>query len=156
MSVIVRTAGRRDLDAIHALWRELREEQAKADPRLALARESYAQAREHREVILADPRTRLLVAEEGGNVLGYLHAQVDQLDPVYALARVGTLVDVMVRPDQRRQGIGTRLLEACRDWLRSLGLVEMRVAVPDFAHGAERFFQQAGAVRIESTLAATL
>ncbi len=156
MSVIVRTAGRRDLDAIHALWRELREEQAKADPRLALARESYAQAREHREVILADPRTRLLVAEEGGDVLGYLHAQVDQLDPVYALARVGTLVDVVVRPDQRRQGIGTRLLEACREWLRSLGLEELRVAVPAFADGAERFFQQAGGVRIASTLAATL
>ena len=156
MSVIVRTAGRRDLDAIHALWRELREEQAKADPRLALARESYAQAREHREVILADPRTRLLVAAEGGDVLGYLHAQVDQLDPVYALARVGTLVDVVVRPDQRRQGIGTRLLEACREWLRSLGLEELRVAVPAFADGAERFFQQAGSVRIASTLAATL
>ena len=89
-------------------------------------------------------------------MLGYLHAQVDQPDPVYALARVGTLVDVVVRPDQRRQGIGTRLLEACRDWLRSLGLEELRVAVPTFADGAERFFQQAGGVRIASTLAATL
>jgi GNAT superfamily N-acetyltransferase len=156
VSVIVRTAGRRDLDAIHALWRELREEQAKADPRLALARESDVQAREHREVILADPRTRLLVAEEGGDVLGYLHAQVDQLDPVYARARVGRLVDVVVRPDHRRQGVGTRLLEGGRDWLRSLGLVEMRVSVPVFADGAERFFQRSGAVRIESTLAMTL
>lgn len=156
MSVIVRAAGRRDLDAIHALWRELREEQAKADLRWALANESEARAREHREVILADPRTRLFVAEEAGDVLGYLHAQVDQLDPVYARSRVGTVVDFAVRPERRRQGIGTKLFEACRDWLRSLGLAEVRVAVPVFAEGAHRFFLRGGAVEIAATFAAVL
>ncbi len=156
MNVIVRGAGRRDLDAIHALWLQLREAQAKADPRLALAAETETRAREHREAILADPRTRFFVAEEQGRVLGFLHAQVEANDPAYETARFGVIVDVIVREDRRREAIGTRLLEAAKEWLRSAGLTEYRVAIPaPFAESAG-LFERDGAERLTTTLVGSL
>jgi GNAT superfamily N-acetyltransferase len=156
MSVIVRGAGRRDLDAIHALWRELREAQAKADARLALAHDADTRAREHREIILADPRTRFFVAEEQGRVLGYLHAQVEANDPAYETQRFGVIVDLIVCEDRRREGVGTRLLEAAKEWLRSLGVSEYRVAIPAPSAAAARLFARDGAAPLATTLLGTL
>ncbi len=156
MSVIVRRAGRRDLDAIHALWRALREAAAKADPRFALAGDADARVRDHREVILADPRTRFFVAEEQGRVLGYLHAQVDANEPEYETTRFGTIVDLIVREDRRREGIAAALLDSCKEWLRSLGVTEYRAAIPVHAPGAQLLFQNLGATALATTLTAAL
>jgi GNAT superfamily N-acetyltransferase len=156
MSVIVRRAGRRDLDAIHALWRALREAAAKADPRFALAGDADARVRDHREIILADPRTRFFVAEEQGFVLGYLHAQVDANDPEYETTRFGTIVDVIVREDRRREGIAASLLESCKEWLRSLGVKEYRAAIPAHSPEAALLFERDGAAPLSATYTAAL
>ncbi len=154
MSVIVRRAGRRDLDAIHALWRALREAAAKADPRFALAGDADARVRDHREVILADPRTRFFVAEEQGRVLGYLHAQVDANSPEYETTRFGTIVDLIVREDRRREGVGLALVGACREWLHSVGVTELRVVVPAHAPEAAALLERDGATPLATTFAA--
>lgn len=156
MSVLIRTAGRRDLDAIHALWRQLREDQAKADPRLALAHDAESRAREHREIVLADPRTRYFVAEEQGRIVGYLHAQVEGADPIYAQGKRGSIVDLVVLEDRRRAGIGARLLESSREWFRSLGLHELRIELPALAEEAQAFVRGAGAEPIAVVFAASL
>lgn len=154
MSVIVRRAGRRDLDAIHALWRALREAAAKADPRFALAGDADARVRDHREIILSDPRTRFFVAEEQGYVLGYLHAQVDANEPEYETTRFGTIVDLVVREDRRREGIARALLDSCKEWLRSLGVKEYRAAIPAHAPEAAFLFERDGAGPLSSTFTA--
>lgn len=156
MSVIVRTAGRRDLEAIHELWVALREEGAKADSRLDLSADGEGRAREHREVVLADPRTRFFVAEEQGDVLGFLHAQVDTLDPSLAHNRVGTIVDLMVWEGRRREGVGTRLWEGALEWFESLALSEVRADVPEHAESARRFFAARGTDVVATRVAAPL
>jgi len=155
MGVLVRRAGRRDLDAIHGLWQELRELETKAGAGEHLGIRAEELAREHRELILADPRTAILVAEEQGRVLGYAHAQIETNDPVYLPERYGVLVDLIVSEDRRREKIGTRLFEACREWLASRGLGELRLHVPLSASDAQRFFESFGSQqrRIESRLA---
>ena len=142
---IVRRAGRRDLDAILELWTLLREHEAKSDSRLALAANASRLAREHLEVILADPNTGLFVAEAQGNVVGFLHAQVEAANPVYSTDRHGSIVDLFVSGSERGQGLGTRLIDYCLEWLRSLNLAEMRVATPVANAGARRLFERAGA-----------
>ena len=63
MAVLARRAGRRDLEAILARWLELREIEAKADARLAPSKNASQIVSEHREVILADPRTAAPVGD---------------------------------------------------------------------------------------------
>jgi GNAT superfamily N-acetyltransferase len=145
MSALVRKAGRRDLEAIHALWRSLRDQVAKLDPRLTPSADADAVTREHREVILADPRTAFFVAEEQGEVIGYLHAQIDTNDPAYEPARYGTIVDLFVREQRRGEGTADALLEACLEWFRSHGLTEYRVDVPSLNRDAQAFFEKQGA-----------
>ena len=145
MIVLVRRAGRRDLEPIQSLWQSLRELQSKADSRLTPSKDAAQLVREHREVILADPRTAFFVAEEQGRILGYLHAQFDTNDPIYDPQKYGVIVDLVVNEDRRREGIGTRLLEYCKEWFVSQGLSEYRVSVPVQQPDAKRFFERRGA-----------
>ena len=145
MSVLIRRAGRRDLERIQLLWQHLRELHAKVDPRLVASKDAAQIAHDHREVILADPRTVFFVAEEKGKLLGYLHAQIETNDPIYDPPRYGTIVDLVLREDRRNEGIGSRLLECCKEWFVSHGLSEYRVAVPMQQPDAQRFFSRAGA-----------
>ncbi|MFQ5697365.1 MAG: GNAT family N-acetyltransferase [Myxococcota bacterium] len=148
MSVIVRRAGRRDLDAIRSLWRTLREHEAKLDPRLGLSSDAEAIAAEHREIILADPRTALFVAEERGAIVAYLHAQIDANDPSREPARYGTIVDLIVSEERRREGIAGRLLGAAREWLDSHAVAELRVTLSVADREARAFLEDRGARRV--------
>ena len=156
MACIVRRAGRRDLEAIQSLWERLRELQVKADARLVPAAAAERLVAEHREVVLGDPNTSFLVAEEQGEVLGYLHAQIEQGDPIYALERYGTIVDLFVLESRRREGIGQQLLQSCLEWFRSLNLQEYRVSTPVHTPEAQRFLEKHGALPLFVVQAAPL
>ncbi len=146
MSVIVRKAGRRDLQAIQELWQTLRELEAKIDPCFRTSRDGPQLVRQHRQMILADPRSAFLVAEEHGRILAYLHAEIESNDPVLEPARFGVVVDIIVREDRRREGIGGRLMDHCREWFASQAVGEFRAAVPVQHPVAERFFAAQQAV----------
>lgn len=61
------------------------------------------------EELLLDPRARSLAAvAEDGTVLGYASAQ--------AVLDEGYINNVAVRPQSRRQGVASRLLEALWEW----------------------------------------
>ena len=142
--MLVRRAGRRDLESIHKLWLALRDEGAKADPRLALAPGAERLAEEHREVILADPRTGLFVAEERGDIVAFLLAQIEANDATHRVERYGLIVDIYVEPDWRGGGIAKQLVEYCRDWFQGQNVPEFRISVPDASPGAGRFAASLG------------
>jgi GNAT superfamily N-acetyltransferase len=156
MSALVRRAGRRDLDAIHALWGSLRELEAKLDPRLTPSADADAVTREHREVILADPRTVFFVCEEQGKVIGFLHAQIDANDPAYEPARYGTIVDLFVDAGRRGEDTADALLETCLEWFRSHGLTQYRIDVPALNRDAQAFFEKQKADPLAITYVAKL
>lgn len=154
MSILVRRAGRRDLKDIHGLWMRIRELEANADSRLAPAKNAAQIASEHREVILGDPRTAFFVAEDHGAVCGFLHARIEQNDPIYATERYGVIADLFVDEERRGDGIGTRLLNYCLEWFASHGLDSYRIDTPTELPLATRFFERSGAVRLSSRLSA--
>ena len=145
MSVLTRRAGRRDLEAILTLWRLLREHEHKLDSRFETNADAEAIAREHHEMILADPRSGMFVAEEQGEVLGYLHAQIETNPLGHLPPRHGEIVNLIVREDRRREGIARRLLDYAREWLDSQGVGEYRVDVPVNSEPAHRLIGAVGA-----------
>ncbi len=142
MSVIVRRAGRRDLKKIQPLWQALRELEMKLDERMKIVKDAADLAREHHEVVLADPRTALFVAEEKEIVLAYLHAQIESNDPTRLPERYGVILDLIVQDSRRREGIGTRLLECTREWFESQGIDELRVRTLARDNVAHDFLKQ--------------
>jgi GNAT superfamily N-acetyltransferase len=146
VAVVVRRAGRRDLEALQVLWLALREQQAKLDPRLAAGPGAARRAEEHREVILSDRGSAFFVAEDQGKLLGFLHAQITRNDPVFTPERYGEIVDLFVAEPQRSDELATRLVDYAVEWFRSHNVPEYRVWAPAAAPDAGRFFERQGAV----------
>ena len=145
MSVLCRRAGRRDLGSLQLLWCQARSYEHKVDAHFDITRDAESVAREHHELILSDPRSGFFVAEERGEVLGYLHAQIET-GPLGSLpTRYGEVVDLIVFEGRRREGIARRLLEYCRDWFDGQGVDEFRVTLPVNSEPAHRLFGAEGA-----------
>jgi N-acetylglutamate synthase-like GNAT family acetyltransferase len=79
----------------------------------------------HVPLLLQAEHAELLVAEMAGQVVGY--ALAFKLLTLYANGIVVELQELMVAPEQRRQGIGRRLVEEIVGRARAAGAVEVTV-----------------------------
>ncbi len=118
--VIIRTADLDDIDAIAALWTQLVALHHALDPDLPRAavkgERRYARRLFDR---LDDPDTRVFVADQGGEVVGYvLGAIVDLVPEMFEQHTSGFLADIFVAETHRRAGLGRALVEALTDWFR--------------------------------------
>lgn len=93
------------------------------------------------QACLANPAHRILVAEWGGEVVGYLH--LEEYDVLYAGHMVNVL-GIAVSSAWRRQGVGSALLSAGEAWARSKGAVAVRLVSGEARKGAHAFYQSLG------------
>lgn len=71
-------------------------------------------------------RQGLIIAEQDGNVVGYAHAGFGTNESETAIVHdKGVVAAVMVRPDFRRQGIGTQLVRKAEEYLLKRGVREV-------------------------------
>jgi len=78
----------------------------------------------------------VLVAEDDGRAVGFVDANFEQ-GRVY-------VVDVYVREEARRRGVGAALLERVADAARERGLAHMELQVESRNAGAVRFYERLG------------
>ena len=90
------------------------------------------------------PEMIVLVAERGGELVGYAFAGMEGSDYMALRGPAGVLHDLVVDPAHRRQGIGTALLEAALDALGKLGAPRVLLFTADKNHGAQAMFDRAG------------
>ncbi|WP_341719458.1 GNAT family N-acetyltransferase [Micromonospora sp. FIMYZ51] len=96
---------------------------------------------------LADPtRSRTVVAEDGGRLIGFVHVMFDH-DPQW-----GSLVDNLhVTYDQHRTGVGTALLaHAARAAVAHATTHGLYLWVLEQNTAAQRFYQACGACHVET------
>jgi ribosomal protein S18 acetylase RimI-like enzyme len=86
----------------------------------------------------------VLVAERGGEVVGYAYAGVEGNDYMALRGPAGVLYDLVVDAAHRRQGVGTALLDAVFDRLRELGAPRVLLFTADKNHVAQAMFDRAG------------
>ncbi|MEU8129670.1 GNAT family N-acetyltransferase [Micromonospora sp. NPDC049049] len=137
--VIFRVAVRADLPAVIALL---------ADDVLGKARdftevdEAYERAFAD---ITADPRNALIVAEQGGDLVGCL-----QITYIPGLGRHGAerslIESVRVRSDRRGQGLGRQLMTWAVDQARERGCALVQLTTDKTREDAHRFYLGLGFV----------
>jgi mycothiol synthase len=116
---VIRPFGPKDLAPVVALWSR------------SLAKDPMTEDRFWHFYLLDcnfDP-AGALVAEAGGEVVGYLQAIVRKF-PMGSLGTqptMGWIPVFFVAPERRRQGLGTNLLEAGLSYLRSQGRTEVMI-----------------------------
>ncbi len=143
---IIRRATPADLPMIGRLGALLVGEHHGFDPQrfLALSRgtpEGYAS---FISTQLEDPDAAVLVADEGGDVIGYAYAAVEGYDYMALRGPAGVLHDVIVDPEHRGRGVGRLLLNASLEFLRSRGVPRGVLATAERNEAAQHLFASTG------------
>ena len=93
---------------------------------------------------LGNPDIVVLVAEDGGEVLGYTFAGVEGYDYMSLRGPAGVLYDIVVDPAHRGRGIGRALLDATLAELKARGAPRVVLSTAERNEPAQRLFARAG------------
>lgn len=125
----VREATARDIDRVVGLWAQHVDFHEGFDPRFKRGEGSEAGFRTHLQRNLGKGEFLLLVAEAEDEIVGFLHGELLQYPPCFAMRAHGFISDLAVSPRWQRAGYGTALLEVGMDWFSEKGVstVELKV-----------------------------
>jgi ribosomal protein S18 acetylase RimI-like enzyme len=90
------------------------------------------------------PEMRVLVAERGGEVVGYAFGGMEGNDYMALRGPAGVVYDLVVDPGHRRQGIGRVLLAATLSALAELGAPRALLFTAEKNHVAQALFDKTG------------
>jgi GNAT superfamily N-acetyltransferase len=123
MTVTIRTAEPRDLEALGQLGAMLMRTHYAFDPLRFLAAGESAESGYARFLgaVLDDPDGRVFVAEEAASILGYVYVALEPMSWKELRGPAGFVHDVAVREDARRKGVAEKLMQSALDWLRERG-----------------------------------
>jgi ribosomal protein S18 acetylase RimI-like enzyme len=93
---------------------------------------------------LERPEVIELVAELGGEVIGYVFGAMEGNDYMVLRGPAGELYDLVVDDPHRRQGIGTMLLDAALAELGKRGAPRVVLFTAERNAGAQAMFEHAG------------
>jgi len=140
----VRRATEADLGRIVELWVEMWRLHAGRDRRFEASPAAPAVVRSWIQGDLGDSRIAVLVAEEGGRVIGFARAYLMENPPVVLETAFGYVSDLAVEAAARGRGAGAELLKACHDWLRGQGIKHVEVNVSIQNSEARSFYERHG------------
>lgn len=72
--------------------------------------------------IMNDERANAFVAEEDGNVIGYISTIINSRE-----SRIGRIVDFAVEPGHQKKGVGRSLFYAAQEYFRAEGMEYIKI-----------------------------
>ena len=90
------------------------------------------------------PEMVVLVAEDDGDVVGYCYAGMEGNDYMALRGPAGVIYDLVVDPADRREGIGSALMDAAFAALRRLGAPRVLLFTAEKNHIAQAMFERSG------------
>jgi ribosomal protein S18 acetylase RimI-like enzyme len=143
---LIRPAAPNDLEAIGRLGALLVETHHNFDPQRFLAATPHTKAgyASFLGSQLDKPNVVVLVAEEGGEVIGYTYAGVEGNDYMSLRGPAGVVYDIIVNPAHRGRGVGRALLEATIERLRERGVPRVVLSTAEQNVKAQRLFATEG------------
>jgi ribosomal protein S18 acetylase RimI-like enzyme len=93
---------------------------------------------------IEDADSLVLVAEHEGRVIGYVYAGIEPLSWKELRDQAGFIHDLVVDPNDRHAGAGSRLLEAAVEWMRGRGMPRVMLWTAEQNEGGQRLFARSG------------
>lgn len=117
-----------DFEAVAPLMIAFRKHQQQLDPALyALHPDFDHRFRRWIGHMTEDPRAFLLVAEEQGQIIGFLAASIEKDLPIYLHEEFALVRQWWVEPHFRRRGAGKALLKHAASEVAAAGLTQIRI-----------------------------
>lgn len=91
--------------------------------------------------LIGDPTNLLLVAEQSGEVVGFIHAH--NHDPIYA-PPMKNVVALAVNREHQKHGLGHKLIEAVENWALEEGACAVRLNSGEHMDEALHFYKSIG------------
>ena len=130
--MIIRAVKREDADRIGQLWLELMDYHRQLSELMPIPAPEGSQRYASRiRWSVDDNHVQTYVAEDAGQLIGYVYGTVVELLPeMFIDERAGIVGDIYVSSSYRSQGVGTALMQAMKDWfqLREVSHYELYVA----------------------------
>jgi ribosomal protein S18 acetylase RimI-like enzyme len=143
MNIRMGNAG--DLAAIMPMMRKHRALHEQWDAALyALRPDADVRYRRWLGPIVEDPRTFLLVAEEHGQIVGFLTAVVEKDMPIYHCEEYAAINDLWVEPAWRRHGVAIALVEQAAREYTAVGIRQLRIQTAVANTAARAMLERAG------------
>lgn len=152
----VRRAQPDDQEQIGALWIDFLNEQAALDSRFTVADDALERWHNDYRMWLTDETQAIFVVEPDDFIAGFATAHRWGPPPIYAASSEVYLNELYVAPELRRQGVGTQLVHAVRNWAETLGVVRIRLQTMAANQGARAFWENRGAQPFSTTLTVEL
>jgi ribosomal protein S18 acetylase RimI-like enzyme len=127
----LRPATEDDLEAIVYLWQEMMDFHIEQDAIYTLKEGAPEIYETYAAECINDDAKLTLVAEEEGEVVGYLFGEITSPPPVYPGGRWGSINEISVSEMHRKMGIGTDLLQEAERWFfkNNIRRVECRIGI---------------------------
>ena len=141
--MIIRIATKEDIKDLQSLYYELENDAVTFQP------EHFVHGERNEvffSIIFNSENQDILVAEQDNKIVGFAHVVILEQKKVPCLIpeRVIYLQDLDVSEELRSQGIGAKLIEACKDYGKKKGADFMRTQVfPQNVRGM-KFYERAG------------
>ena len=143
---MIRTATREDLEPLGRLGALLMRVHYEFDPQRFLApgddpEGGYAW---FLETQLAEPDVVILVAEQGGQIVGYIYAGLEPVSWKELRGPAGFIHDIVVDEPARGSGLARELIAAAVDWLNQRGAPRVMLWTAAQNTRAQGLFEAAG------------
>ncbi len=139
----IRTFKKADISAVAGLVRRMTDYHHSLDEFYKTSGE-YSGLEEMAGAWLSDMNMQIFVAEEGGEVTGYIRVGVEDGPEYSKEKKIGLVYDSFVVEESRRQGVATKLFEKALVWLqkKKVNFVELNVDARN--EGAIEFWKRSG------------
>lgn len=126
------------------LWTPFAREMAEDDPYYTLTEGFREDVLAYRRERFADADTTTRVAVDDGELVGYVAGEYREAPPVHRHGDVLHVDEVYVRPADRREGLGTALLERAMAWGTERGCSHVTLNVNRPNESAQALYRDLG------------
>lgn len=140
----IRPAQKYDLERIGDLWVILMTYHAELDPRFAIPANGRLHYIRHINLALRDNNYRVLVAEERGQIIGYIIGYIAENPPMFPQTNYGFIADLCVIRSERRKGTGELLVTDICHWFRQRGMTNVQLNVAHHNEISQSFWRKIG------------
>jgi L-amino acid N-acyltransferase YncA len=125
----IRDASEEDLRGIVELWEMLVEQHRTYSDHFALARDGRRKWARYLRQKFAERSTKLIVAEEDGELVGFMMCLLSPQEPIFAEKATGVVSDAFVRKDRRKKGVMKEMLRVALRWFDKNKMKSVEVSV---------------------------